>query len=215
MSTSSSGGDGILDLIKHRGPQTAEAVARHLAISVPGARKHLAGLARAALVDHFDEAGSVGRPKRFWRLTADAERRFPDAHATLTVELIDSVRALFGADGLDRLIADRERQTLARYRAALVAVGGLRERVETLARLRSAEGYMAEYLPLGDGAFLLVENHCPICAAARACQGFCRSELAIFRDALGDDFAVERAEHMLDGSRRCAYRIAPRTEDRP
>ena len=51
-------------------------------------------------------------------------------------------------------------------------------------------------------SFLLVENHCPICAAAAACQGLCRSELAIFRAVLGDDVTVERTDHILAGARR-------------
>jgi hypothetical protein len=61
-----------------------------------------------------------------------------------------------------------------------------------------------------DGSYLLVENHCPICAAATACQGFCRSELQIFQEVLGDDVQVARTEHVLSGARRCAYRIAAR-----
>jgi predicted ArsR family transcriptional regulator len=67
---------------------------------------------------------------------------------------------------------------------------------------------MAEWRKDDDG-FLLVENHCPICTAAAACQGFCRSELDVFRDALGRDAVVERIEHILAGARRCAYRITP------
>jgi predicted ArsR family transcriptional regulator len=66
---------------------------------------------------------------------------------------------------------------------------------------------MADWRILPDGSYLLSENHCPICAAARLCQGFCRSELAVFRSALGPSVTVERAEHILAGARRCAYRI--------
>ena len=57
---------------------------------------------------------------------------------------------------------------------------------------------------------LLVENHCPICAAAKACQQFCRSELRVFQEALGDDVTVERVDHILAGARRCAYLVCPR-----
>ena len=64
------------------------------------------------------------------------------------------------------------------------------------------------------GSFLFVENHCPICAAAAACQGLCRSELAIFRAVLGTEFTVERVEHILAGARRCAYRIGRRQRSR-
>jgi predicted ArsR family transcriptional regulator len=67
---------------------------------------------------------------------------------------------------------------------------------------------MAEWTRLDDGSFLLAENHCPICAAARACQGFCRSELELFKAVLGKRVTVERQDHILAGARRCAYRIA-------
>jgi predicted ArsR family transcriptional regulator len=54
---------------------------------------------------------------------------------------------------------------------------------------------------------LLIEDHCPICAAAETCQGFCRSELAIFQKTLGEDVEITREEHLLSGGRRCTYRI--------
>jgi hypothetical protein len=57
------------------------------------------------------------------------------------------------------------------------------------------------------GSFLFVENHCPICAAATACQGFCATELDLFRSVLGPSVAVSRAEHIVSGDRRCAYRM--------
>jgi predicted ArsR family transcriptional regulator len=58
------------------------------------------------------------------------------------------------------------------------------------------------------GGFLLVENHCPVCAAARTCQGLCASELEVFRRVLGPDVTVERSDHILAGARRCAYRVS-------
>ena len=155
-----------------------------------------------------EERLSVGRPKRAWRLTGKAEARFPDTHAQVAVELIGAVDRLFGADGLDRLISLRETDTLTRYRQELDGAGTLAKRLKRLAELRQAEGYMAEVAAAKDGSYVLAENHCPICAAARACQGFCRSELAIFRTLLAD-CTVERIDHILAGARRCAYRITP------
>lgn len=150
----------------------------------------------------------VGRPRRLWSLTPAGHARFPDAHAQVSVELIEAVRAEFGAAGLDRLIGRRETASLNAYRAAVPADGPLEARLAALAEARSAEGYMAEWRREADGAYLLVENHCPICAAARACQGFCRSELAQFQ-ALLAPAKVERVEHLLEGARRCAYRVTP------
>ena len=88
------------------------------------------------------------------------------------------------------------------------APASLEERLARLVGLRSAEGYMAECLARRRRAYVIAENHCPICAAATACQGFCRSELALFAHLLAPA-RVERSEHVLAGSRRCAYVVTP------
>ena len=75
--------------------------------------------------------------------------------------------------------------------------------------MRTAEGYLAEAVPQGDGAVLLVEHHCPIADAARSCSGFCQGELELFRKVLGDDVVIERTQHLMAGDQRCAYRIRP------
>jgi predicted ArsR family transcriptional regulator len=50
---------------------------------------------------------------------------------------------------------------------------------------------MAEWKKEGKEYFL-IENHCPICAAATECQGFCRAELSNFQSLLGNEYTVER-----------------------
>ena len=95
---------------------------------------------------------------------------------------------------------------------ALAGATGLEERLRRLAAERSREGYMAEVQPDGRG-WLLLEHHCPVCAAAAACEGFCRSELALFREALGPAARVERTAHLLDGDARCVYRVAPAADE--
>ncbi|MDX3966848.1 MAG: formyltransferase family protein [Bradyrhizobium sp.] len=117
------------------------------------------------------------------------------------------VRGEFGEAGLDRLIARRERETPRHYEAAMNRQA-LEARIETLATLRAHEGYMAEWQRDEDGSFLFIENHCPICTAARACRNLCRSKLATFQKVLGASFSVERVDHLLAGARRCAYRIS-------
>jgi predicted ArsR family transcriptional regulator len=199
----------ILIQLKTRGPAETLALAGALGISRQAALQHLERLAAEGLVDHSDERRGVGRPRRTWRLTEAAQARFPDTHAQLTVELLDAVRAEFGEAGVERLIARREAQTAKAYRTALAPAADLQARVARLAELRTAEGYMADWTPDPGGGFLLVENHCPICAAAAACQGFCRAELEVFRAVLGPDAEVERIEHLLAGARRCAYRVTP------
>jgi len=205
----------LLYTLKSRGPLAASALARALGITAVGTRQHLAKLQAEGLVAFDDQPGEIGRPKRFWRLTAKGHSRFPDTHGDLTVTLIGGIRSVFGEAGLDRLIEERQQAAVTAYRGALEPSSGLEDRVRTVARLRSEEGYMAEFEAEPDGSFLLIENHCPICAAAKTCQGFCRSELELFRAAFGVGTSVTRQEHLLSDGRRCVYRIAsPAADDR-
>jgi predicted ArsR family transcriptional regulator len=206
--------DRLLHALKASGPQTAATLGRRLGITPVAVRQHLEKLADDGLVAHEDRRESVGRPKRYWRLAEAGHARFPDNHAGLTVEVLAAVSSVFGEAGLDRLIAHREAETLTNYRARLAPVETLAGRVKALARLRTEEGYMAEWRAEADGSFVLAENHCPICVAARTCQGLCRSELNIFKAVLGEDAAVARVDHILAGARRCAYRIEPVARNR-
>ncbi len=197
----------ILQLLKTRGPQTAHGLAAILELTSMAARKQLEAAQARGLVSYRDTPGKVGRPVRLWQLTDLGHARFPDRHAALTLDLIAQVRSLFGETAIDKMIDAREVAVEAAYRAAIDPQAPLAQRVATLAMLRDAEGYMAEAAETGDGSVLLVENHCPICAAARACQNFCRSELDVFQRVLGPETRVVRIEHQLAGGRRCAYRI--------
>jgi predicted ArsR family transcriptional regulator len=197
----------VLYSLKSRGPTGTSGLARVLGITAVGTRQHLAKLRDDGLVAYGDQPGEVGRPKRIWRLTAKGHARFPDSHGDLTVSLIEGIRLVFGAAGLDRLVRARQETMVASYREVLAPLADLRDRMRALARMRTAEGYMARAKKLRDGSFLLIEDHCPICAAAQACQGFCRSELKVFEAAFGAEVSVTREEHLLSGARRCVYRI--------
>lgn len=202
--------DQILLLLKSKGPAQTKAIAEAMGVTRQAARLQMEKLQSEGLVEHVTERMGVGRPRRSWSLSALGNDRFPNTHAQLTVELLEAVRSEFGEEGLDRLVSRREQATEIGYRKALTNADTLEQRLERLADVRAAEGYMAEWSRRPDGAYLLIENHCPICAAASACQGFCRSELALFRAMLAPA-QVERAEHILAGARRCAYVVTPWT----
>jgi predicted ArsR family transcriptional regulator len=197
----------IVKLLKTEGAMDSASLAGRLHVTAMAVRQHLYALQQEKLVTAEERRVPVGRPAKFWRLTQDADRLFPEAYAELNAALITSVQDAFGPDGMARLLDARVARQRADYRSRIDASAPLAKRVQQLARIRADEGYMAEVKRDGHG-FLFIENHCPICAAATACQGFCASELDLFRTALGPGVSVERTEHILSGDRRCAYRIA-------
>jgi predicted ArsR family transcriptional regulator len=109
---------------------------------------------------------------------------------------------------MEKLIDHREETAMANYRLALADRYGIEEKLQKLAKLRSDEGYMAT-IEEHDGVFWLMENHCPICAAASKCLNFCRSELQMFQALMSEVATVSREEHIVEGARRCAYKVLP------
>jgi predicted ArsR family transcriptional regulator len=200
----------LLLLLKTRGAMTTRALAERLGISVPAVRQQLVALGDEVTVTV--RRSGVGRPAQVWSLAPIAAARFPDTHSDLKVELIDVIESTLGEAALDRIIVERSQRIRARYVRELDACPTLEDRLERLVALRSEEGYLAELESTGQG-WLLIENHCPICAAAERCRGFCANELQLFRDALGTGAHVVREDYLLAGARRCAYRVTPVGDD--
>ena len=198
----------IVQRLKQEGALDAATLASHFNITAMAVRQHLYALQKEGLVTYQAEARPMGRPAKLWHLTPAADRFFPDRYAELTLGLINSMKAVFGEAGLDRLLAVRTREQIQTYQVIIPRKASLKRRLEALAAQRTAEGYMAEALSQPDGTFLFAEKHCPICAVATACTGLCRMELELFQAALGQDVTIERTEHILAGDRRCVYRVA-------
>ncbi|PKF73662.1 helix-turn-helix transcriptional regulator [Chryseobacterium sp. PMSZPI] len=198
--------DRILMFIKMRGEVTSLVISEELSITKEGARKHLLNLANEGLIESSVKSEGVGRPSTYYALTEKGLSQFPDTHAEVTVQLLKSVKNLLGENALNLLITDREKNTHDRYEKVLSKTKSLEQRLEALAEVRSKEGYMAEWKKEGNDYFL-IENHCPICAAATECQGFCRAELSNFQSLIGKDYHVERVDHIISGGQRCVYKI--------
>lgn len=196
-------------VLKMHGQLSSADIGEKLGITGEAARQQLLRLAAEGKVEASAVPSKAGRPTQIWALTAQSQSHFPDTHAALTVQILDIVRKTLGEDALDKIVAQREAETLRLYSEVTADSASLADRVEALAQARSTEGYMSSWSQAEDGSILLVENHCPICAAATFCQGFCRSELAVFQSVLGEDVAVERLEHVVSGGRRCSYSIKP------
>jgi predicted ArsR family transcriptional regulator len=198
----------VIYALKTRGPQTVAELEGVGEVCGEAIRQQLVKLAADGLVEATSQPRGVGRPAQVWSLTRAAHARFPDAHARFVGQLLRVIRSELGEDAIARVVRAIDAEARANYRSAIGDARSLDEKVSRLAEVRSREGYMAECLPDGDG-YLMIENHCPIQMAASTCELFCSAELATFRAILGPEVTVEPTEHIVNGDRRCAYRIQP------
>ena len=198
----------IIQLLKQHGELTAKELANELNLTTMGVRQHMLALEDDGNIAFEDKKAARGRPTRYWSLTTKSNEHFSDQHEELAVQLIESVQTIFGDAGMEKLISDREQKSLLQYSAILNRQITLLEKVQALAKIRCDEGYMAT-VEEDEGFYWLLENHCPICAAATKCLNFCRSELNLFQQLFSDFAVVSREEHIISGARRCAYKIMP------
>lgn len=196
-----------LEVIKRNGPSSISELSEHMGVTTEGVRFHLLKLEKEGLVKSRSVAAGRGRPKQIWSLTQEGHDRFPNTHAELTANIIHMMRDTLGEEAVDKVI-DRHQQTMKdRYADKIDQDSSLEERVAQLVQLRSREGYMADYKKENDH-FVFIENHCPICSAAKVCQGFCKAEILTFKAVLGEDVQIERQDHIIEGAKRCSYRIS-------
>src|SRR5262252_11157148 len=107
----------IVKLLKSDGPLSSARLARRLDLTAMAVRQHLYALEQEKLVAAEERPVPLGRPAKYWRLTRDADRLFPDAYAELNVALLGAMKDAFGPSGVQRVLDSR----LARQRSEYAA----------------------------------------------------------------------------------------------
>ena len=158
-----------------------------------------------------------------YRLTNRARDLFPGANNPLTAEVLEAVQSTYGPAAPTKILFGIFGQRTEAYRAK-IKFPGLEERAECLARLRDAEGYMAELergepgvampasldgeLPHPPGELLtlrIVEHHSPIEDLLRRYPILARLEREMFERVL--NCPVRREEEAASGFYRCTFHL--------
>src|SRR5438552_4125959 len=90
-------------------------LAARLRLTPMAVRQHLYALEREKLVVADERPVPIGRPAKYWHLTREADRLFPDAYAELNVALVDAMSRTFGPKGLQRVLDARLAAQRAHY----------------------------------------------------------------------------------------------------
>src|SRR6516164_5592771 len=137
----------IVKLLKTEGASDASRLAARLGLTPMAVRQHLYQLQREKLVTAEERPVPLGRPAKYWHLTREADRLFPDAYAEVSLALLDALGDAYGPEGLDRVLEARSARQKADYVRRIDPGASLAEKLEQLARTRTEEGYMAEVKP--------------------------------------------------------------------
>jgi predicted ArsR family transcriptional regulator len=201
----------VLRRLLERGPSTVEELARDLGLVPVTMRSHLAALQDQGLVSAEDERGHVGRPRRRFGLTSQAEALLPNRAEGLSGDLLDGLRSLAGSRGLDQLLDVAAARYAAEHASSFAGCESLQARVSVATELLDAEAGLACWEDAGD-RYLIRDYHCPYGQLARERPEVCRYHTQALTRLLGAPVLLERS--LAKGDRQCVFAV-PRQPLRP
>src|SRR5579885_1417623 len=201
----------ILDYLHRHGACTVRDLTGLLGLTATGVRQHLTVLERDGLVESHEERGHVGRPAHVYRLSPQGEALYPHNYDTLANLLLEEVRAMAGADALQRLLRRVSSRMAERYADRIQGLP-LAERVEATAEVLRDFGCVVETSRRGDD-LLIRQCSCPYPNVARKHSAVCALEVDFVRRMTGGDARL--ASSLLRGDDACTYRIRAAASPRP
>jgi DeoR family transcriptional regulator, suf operon transcriptional repressor len=196
--------------LKRRGEASVDDLADALAITPSATRQQLAALRSAGLVATRQQRGRPGHPGRpadLYHSTQEGEALFAQAANDLSVELLSCIEEE-DPDLVARVFERRQHRRVEQVQDKLVGKT-IDEKVEALAGILDAEGYMAEVDKLGDDSYRVTLSNCAIWPVASLYGAACSTELEFLQEVLpGTD--VERVEHKVAGGYVCGYQLGHR-----
>ncbi len=185
---------------------TAKDLSSMLDLSPNAIRHHLKELEGSGLVEHVRQTRGVGAPVFSYRLTRAGHDLFPRRYEEALTDLLDHLVEGLGRDRAVTALAARF-HSLARGLSGDIERLPVREKLERVVEVLTAEGYMAEWSDTGaaDGRVVLTEHNCAMGSVARKFPEICEAERRFLSQVLGAD--VERQSHMLDGCAACQYHV--------
>src|SRR5438132_769101 len=140
-----------------------------------------------------------------YRLTRRSHDLFPVDSNQFTLELLKSVRDIYGANGPEKLLYNVFEKRTAELKAKAKA-DNVVERAKWLVKVRDSEGYMAQFLPSEKEGPQILECHSPIFNLLEKYPIIGRLEQDMFEAVLGS--SVRREETRTSGLYQCAFYFA-------
>ncbi|MGK7906854.1 MAG: iron-sulfur cluster biosynthesis transcriptional regulator SufR [Synechococcus sp.] len=200
----------MLQLLRKHPSLSAQQLADLLDISVQAVRRHLKDLEADGSVARETVSKGMGRPQYVYVLTQAGLDQFPKHYDEFAVTFLSAMADRVGPDQMEEVLHDQWQQKASQYKAK-IGRGPLRDRIASLAALRTQEGYMVDWYPLeteGQGEqYMFSEYNCAISQVAETFPSVCGHELEMLQEVFSDS-SVERTHWMVGDSHQCGYVIA-------
>ncbi|MDA0324838.1 MAG: hypothetical protein O2830_04255, partial [Verrucomicrobia bacterium] len=158
---------------------------------------------RDGYLDTWRRPKGMGRPEKAYRLTDGAREFFPSRYPQFSLQILESVREIYGTLGPEKILHNIYKAETQRYEIKLQKLEG-ESRCRGLAQLREEDGYMAEYsFDNSSRAHKITEFNSAILDCLESFPMIRDYERQMFEKILR--IKVKRDEERIAGLYRCTY----------
>ena len=196
----------ILDYIRRHSEATVRELGRVLDLTATGIRQHLTILERDGLIAARETRGRIGRPALVYSLTPDGHALFPHRNDELATLLLQEIRGIAGAKGLQSILMRVAARSAEAYIPRVEGKTGA-ARVAAAVEVINERGCLAEFEAITEDEFLISQYTCPFPQVADENSGVCALEVEFVSRLTGGDARLVTS--LLRGDQCCTYRIRP------
>jgi len=195
----------IINSLKRTRGMSVNELVEKMGMSYMGIKQHCLTLQRDGYLDTWRRPQRMGRPEMVYRLTRRSHDLFAADSNQFTLELLNSVRDIYGANGPEKLLYNVFEKRTAELKSK-VKGDTIAERAKWLAKQRDNEGYMTQFLPADKDGPQILECHSPVFNLLEKYPIIARLEQDLFEAVLGTK--VRREETRSSGLYECAFYFA-------
>ena len=195
----------IINSLKRTRGMSVNELVEKMGMSYMGIKQHCLTLQRDGYLDTWRRPQKMGRPEMVYRLTRRSHDLFAADSNQFTLELLNSVRDIYGANAPEKLLYNVFEKRTAELKAK-VKGDNVVERAKWLTKQRDHEGHMSQFLPAEKEGPQILECHSPILNLLEKYPLIARLEQDMFEAVLGTK--VRREETRNSGLYECAFYFA-------
>lgn len=184
-----------------------------LGITKTAVKEHVSKLQSYGYLFYEDEKGSIGRPKRRYKLSPAGQEVFPRQYSWLSNVLLELLSEKLGAEAISRLMKDLAIKVGATMQERFKRAGTPRDILVDITEALNELGYRAslKQSDLRKGAVVEATN-CVYHSVARRHPELCQFDVQLLKEASGLEVKLEKCISRGDAvCRFCLNRKSPST----
>ena len=182
----------ILESIKRSEGKSISELSKELEMSYMGVKQHCVNLEALGYLKTWRvPRQAAGRPEKLYRLTEKCDVLFPVAGVDLTLNLMESVRKLYGETAPEKLLYLHFEKLEEKWRKSVSKGKSLVEKATRLVELRQKEGCFCQCDYQVKTGFVIEEYHHPMQSIFEKYPSALLLDVKLMRNLLGSDVSRE------------------------